>query len=220
MRMYQPGKVANPARGQLNRENEYLPCPRSCLRIWSRETGSTVPPRVSLLISILRLNLVLVICVVDDSHIQHDVLATEETTVTQQVSHRPIKCQSRLWSQKGTKVNESRRGDKTRYSDQQGSKSRQKVMRLCKQWHRPISKRFIKPPYSISRAASIDSDCCHIEFHIIYCTSRPKRAPFLMFCSPVHNCYCGLVLCRFLPIFPLNLFSPVVNVYQTVGRGV
>ena len=37
----------------------------------------------------------------------------------------------------------------TRHSDQQGSKSRQKVMRLYKQWHRPISKRFIKPPYSI-----------------------------------------------------------------------
>ena len=32
---------------------------RSCLRIWSRETGSAVPSRVSLLISILRLNLVL-----------------------------------------------------------------------------------------------------------------------------------------------------------------
>ena len=36
-----------------------FPCPRSCLRIWSRETGSAVPSRVSLLISILRLNLVL-----------------------------------------------------------------------------------------------------------------------------------------------------------------
>ena len=35
-------------------------CPRTCLRIWSRETGSDVPSRVSLLISILsRLNLVL-----------------------------------------------------------------------------------------------------------------------------------------------------------------
>ena len=43
-------KVANPARGQLNRENEYFPvCPRTCLRIWSRETGSAVPSRVSLL---------------------------------------------------------------------------------------------------------------------------------------------------------------------------
>ena len=57
--MDQPGKVTNPARGQLNRENEYgvFPCPRSCLRIWSRETGSAVPSRV--LISMLRLNLVL-----------------------------------------------------------------------------------------------------------------------------------------------------------------
>ena len=50
----------------------------------------------------------------------------------------------------------------TRYSDQQGSKSRQKVMRLYKQWHRPISKRFIKPPYSISRATLIDSKCCRL----------------------------------------------------------
>ena len=28
----------------------------------------------------------------------------------------------------------------------QGSRSRQKVMRLYKRWHRPITKRFIKPP--------------------------------------------------------------------------
>ena len=54
----QPGKVANHARGQLNRENEYFPVPFRALRIWSRETGSAVPSRVSLLISILRLNLV------------------------------------------------------------------------------------------------------------------------------------------------------------------
>ena len=58
--MDQPGKVANPARGQLSRKNEYSPVPvRACLRIWSRETGSAVPSRVSLLISMLRLNLVL-----------------------------------------------------------------------------------------------------------------------------------------------------------------
>ena len=56
--MDQPGKVANPVRGQLNRENEYSPVPVR-LRIWSRETGSAVPSRVSLLISMLRLNLVL-----------------------------------------------------------------------------------------------------------------------------------------------------------------
>ena len=50
--------------------------------------------------------------VVVDSHIQRTVLATEETKVTQQVNHRPIKCQSRLWSQRGTKVNGSHHGDK------------------------------------------------------------------------------------------------------------
>ena len=55
--MDQPGKVANPARGQLNRENEYLP--RLRLRTWSRETGSAVLSRVSLLISLLTLNMVL-----------------------------------------------------------------------------------------------------------------------------------------------------------------
>ena len=58
--MDQPGKVASPARGQLNRKNEYFPVRvRSCLRIWYRETSSAVPSRVNLLISILRLNLVL-----------------------------------------------------------------------------------------------------------------------------------------------------------------
>ena len=58
--MDQPGKVANLARGQLNGENILFSCPRSRLRIWSRETSSAVPSRVSLLISILlRLNLVL-----------------------------------------------------------------------------------------------------------------------------------------------------------------
>ena len=56
--MDQPGKVADPSRGQLNREIIF-PCPRACLRIWSRETGSAVLSRVSLLISILRLNLML-----------------------------------------------------------------------------------------------------------------------------------------------------------------
>ena len=58
--MDQPGKVANPARGQLNKENEYFPVHvRSRLRIWSRGTDSVVPSRVSMLISILRLNLML-----------------------------------------------------------------------------------------------------------------------------------------------------------------
>ena len=42
---------------------------------------------------------------------QHVVLATEETRVTQLVSHRPIKCQSCSLSQWGTKVNGSHYGD-------------------------------------------------------------------------------------------------------------
>ena len=45
------------------------------------------------------------------TYIQRIVLETEETTVTQQVSHRPIKRQSRLWSQRCTKVNGSHHGD-------------------------------------------------------------------------------------------------------------
>ena len=48
--MDQPGEVANPARGQLNRENKYSPVPVTRVRIWSRETGSAVPSRISLLI--------------------------------------------------------------------------------------------------------------------------------------------------------------------------
>ena len=56
---------------------------------------------------------VCVCVVVVDSHIQRIVLATEETSVTQQISHSPIKCQSRLCSQRGTKVNGSHHGDNT-----------------------------------------------------------------------------------------------------------
>ena len=52
----QPGKVANPACGQLIGET-YFPRPCLRLRVWSRETGLAVLSRVSLLISILGLNL-------------------------------------------------------------------------------------------------------------------------------------------------------------------
>ena len=57
--MDQTGKAANLSLGRLNREKLIFFCPRSRLRIWSRETGSAFTPRVSLLISILMLNLVL-----------------------------------------------------------------------------------------------------------------------------------------------------------------
>ena len=62
--------------------------------------------------------------IIADSHIQRIVLATEEAMVTQHVSHRPIKCQSRSWSQRYTKVNGSHMVT-TRYSNQQGYKLRQ-----------------------------------------------------------------------------------------------
>ena len=108
-------------------------------------------------------NVYWLLIVVVDSHIQRIVLATEETTVTQQVSHRPVVVVVffTLTDRASTSNANPACGHKevrrstghimvtTRYSDQQGSKSRQKVMRLYKQWHRPISKRFIKPPYSI-----------------------------------------------------------------------
>ena len=73
----QPGKVANPARGQLNREHS-IPCPRACLRIWSHETGSAAPSRVSLLISILRLKTAL-----------RDIFSYIERTVEESISLIP-----------------------------------------------------------------------------------------------------------------------------------
>ena len=48
--MHQPGKVANLASAEKGKL--IFSCPRSRLRIWSRETGSAVPSRLSLLISI------------------------------------------------------------------------------------------------------------------------------------------------------------------------
>ena len=46
--MDRPGKAANPARGQLNRDTLFSPLPPFApLRIWSPETCSAVPSRVS-----------------------------------------------------------------------------------------------------------------------------------------------------------------------------
>ena len=42
--------VAIPAHGQLNRENYHFPVPIRARDFWSRETGSDIPSRVSLLI--------------------------------------------------------------------------------------------------------------------------------------------------------------------------
>ena len=70
-------------------------------------TDSFVRPVFLILNRTYNVVVVVVVVVVVDSHVQRIVLATEKTTVTQQVSHRLIKCQSRLWSQRGTKVNGS-----------------------------------------------------------------------------------------------------------------
>ena len=52
-------------------------------------------------------------------------------------------------------------------------------MRLYKRWHWPITKRFwiIKPPYSISRAASIDSDCCRLPTTSVLSNKSDKYVP-------------------------------------------
>ena len=54
----QLGKVAKPARGQLNRKMDISLSPVAPENLVSRD-GSAIPSRVSLLISILRMNLVL-----------------------------------------------------------------------------------------------------------------------------------------------------------------
>ena len=54
-------------------------------------------------------------------------------------------CESGTWSQRGTKVNGSHHGDNPLFRPT-GIQIATKVMRLCKRWHRPITKRFIKPP--------------------------------------------------------------------------
>ena len=64
--MDQPGRVANPARGQLNRENEYSPVP---VRAWEFGLASRVQPSrlaSACSFSILRLNLVLTHGIIPD----------------------------------------------------------------------------------------------------------------------------------------------------------
>ena len=56
--MDQPGKVANPARGQPNRENEYSRFPYVPENLATRDGFSRPVPRPACSFSILRLNLV------------------------------------------------------------------------------------------------------------------------------------------------------------------
>ena len=50
-------------------------------------------------------------------------------------------------------------------------------MQLYKQWHRPRSKWFIKLSYSISRATSIDSDCCRLPTTSVLSKKTENYAP-------------------------------------------
>ena len=104
---------------------------------------------------------VVVVVVVVDSHIQRIVLATEETTVTQQVSHRPIKRQSRLWSQRGTKVNGSHHGDNPLLRPtgiQIPTKSYAALQAMA-----PTNIKTVHQTSLLhSRATSIDSECCRL----------------------------------------------------------
>ena len=103
----------------------------------------------------------LLLIVVVDSHIQRIVLATEETTVTQQVSHRPIKRQSRLWSQRGTKVNGSHHGDNPLLRPtgiQIATKSYAALQAMA-----PTNIKTVHQTSLLhSRATSIDSECCRL----------------------------------------------------------
>ena len=102
-----------------------------------------------------------VVVVVVDSHIQRIVLATEETTVTQQVSHRPIKRQSRLWSQRGTKVNGSHHGDNPLLRPtgiQIATKNYAALQAMA-----PTNIKTVHQTSLLhSRATSIDSECCRL----------------------------------------------------------
>ena len=112
-------------------------------------------------IFVLLLILMVVVVVVVDSHIQRIVLATEETTVTQQVSHRPIKRQSRLWSQRGTKVNGSHHGDNPLLRPtgiQIATKSYAALQAMA-----PTNIKTVHQTSLLhSRATSIDSECCRL----------------------------------------------------------
>ena len=48
---------------------------------------------------------------------------------------------------------------------------------IYKQWHRPLSKRFIRPPYSTSRVTPIDSKYCHLLTGSVLSKKETNHAP-------------------------------------------
>ena len=102
--------------------------------------------------------------------------ATEETTVTQQVSHRPIKRQSRLWSQRGTKVNESHHGDNPLLRPtgiQIATKSYAALQAMA-----PTNIKTVHQTSLLhSRATSIDSECCRLPTTSVLSKKPENYAP-------------------------------------------
>ena len=119
---------------------------------------------------------VVVVVVVVDSHIQRLVLATEENTVTQQVSHIPIKYQSRLWSQRGTKANGSHHGDNP-ILRLTGIKIATKSYAALQ----AMAPTNIKTVHQTSllhiETTSIDSECCRLPTTSVLSKKRKNYAP-------------------------------------------
>ena len=88
--------------------------------------------------------------------------ASEETTVTQEVSHRPIKWQSRLWSQRGIKVNRSHRGDNPLLRPTGIQLTTKRYATLQAMAPTNVKTTHQTSLFRIERATSIDSDCCRL----------------------------------------------------------
>ena len=79
-------------------------------------------------------------------------------------------CQSGTWSQRGTKVNGTGHIMVTiRYS-------RPTVIQIATKSYAALQV-MIKPPYSLSRAASIDSDCCRLPTTSVLSNKSDKYVP-------------------------------------------
>ena len=111
-------------------------------------------------------------------HIQRIVLATEETTVWRNKSAIDLSNYNPACGHKELSRSTGHNVVTTRYSDQQGSRSRQKVMWLCKQWHRPIPKQFIKPLYSYREQPRLTRIVLAYLPPAFSATKRPNYAPF------------------------------------------
>ena len=115
----------------------------------------------------------------------------------QQVSHRPIKCQSRvLWSQDTKRYQGQRVTSWWQTATQTNRDPNRDDKKLCDSasngTDQSMSKRFIKPLYSIPRATSIDSDACrHLFFseRAVWGVGGGGMLPDFLFWSlfPVHE---------------------------------